>query len=230
MCRQNPRLDLGYWLEFFGLSLCPISSGCIFIQNCRKTRGKKKFSINIAVMIGSYFIGQLSFTYTRGPLFGNLFKNRPAKSNMPDHSCCFQKWTNPRRMFFKIPLFRLFLLLMHQQGASSQACTRTKQIQYKWRNTKQIQYKTNTVQIKHKQNKYKSVNKYKASDLFSQVSQPTPFTSQDAQAPFRDQTKILLNPSFLHQISVFLSLPNALPNISVFFNQRWELLMTIIVN
>ena len=117
-------------------------------------------------MIGSYFIGQLSFTYTRGPLFGNLFKNRPAKSNMPDHSCCFQKWTNPRRMFFKIPLFRLFLLLMHQQGASSQACTRTKQIQYKWRNTKQIQYQTNTVQIKHKPNKYKSVNKYKASALF----------------------------------------------------------------
>ena len=149
MCRQNPRSDLGYWQEFFGLSLCPISSGCIFIQNCRKTRGKKKFSINIAVMIGSYFIGQLSFTYTPGPSFGNLYKKNTRKKvqSSADHSCCFQKWTNPRRMFFKIPLFRLFLLLMHQQGASSQACTRTKQIQYKWRNTKQIQCKSNTSKI-----------------------------------------------------------------------------------
>ena len=112
---------------------------------------------------------------------------------------------------------------------ASAGCILTGLHTYKTNTIQMKKYKANTVQIKHKQNKYKSVNKYKASDFFSQVSQPTPFTSQDAQAPFRDQTKILLNPSFLHQISVFLSLSNALPNISAFFNQRWELLMTIIV-
>ena len=107
-------------------------------------------------------------------------------------------------------------------------------------------YKTNTI----KMNKYKAntiPNKYSANQtqpkliqiseqvqslrlVSPQFSNPSPFPAKMSCPPLsRDQTKILLNPSFLHQINVFLSLSNALPNISVFFNQRWELLMTIIV-
>ena len=113
------------------------------------TRGKKKFSINIAVMIGSYFIGQLSFTYTRGPLFENLFKNRPAKSMPAWPFLLFSEVNKSSENVFQnspLPAFSSF--------DASAGCIltglhtyKTNTIQMKKYNAKQIQCKSNTSKI-----------------------------------------------------------------------------------
>ena len=132
-------------------------------------------------MIGSYFNGQLSFTYTPASLFGNLYKKTQEKNLNPVLTIfavfrseqilgeCFSKFPSSGFFFF----WCISRVHPHRLAHVQNKYNKNEQIQSKY-NTKQIQCKSNTSQINT--NQWTST---KPPPCFSPVFQPIPFPSQD---------------------------------------------------